>query len=114
MVPLRRSSKGKRAGGSYHDRHPDLGIAAARTCPGDEIMALEGDFHRINDVLASLIPEVKRELDETPPELPRIPRRATEHCLERLAEHTTAPGPGASLPRYPPIGGGGGLPLAPR
>ena len=43
----------------------DLGIAAARTCPGAELEPLRDDFNRINDVLATLTPVVERELDET-------------------------------------------------
>jgi len=41
----------------------DLGIAAARTCPGSEIAGLQADFDRINTVLASLTPVVEQELD---------------------------------------------------
>jgi hypothetical protein len=43
----------------------DLGVAAARTCPGAELDGLAGDFDRINDVLAALTPTVEHELDET-------------------------------------------------
>jgi hypothetical protein len=32
----------------------DLGIAAAQICPGDEIQSLQGDFDKINQVLAAL------------------------------------------------------------
>lgn len=42
----------------------DLGIAAARTCPGSEIAGLKGDFMKINNVLASLTPQVEQELDK--------------------------------------------------
>ena len=47
--------------------HLDLGVAAARTCPGKELMGLMGDFEKINEVLASLAPEVEQELSEVSP-----------------------------------------------
>jgi hypothetical protein len=34
----------------------DLGIAAAQVCPGDAIATLQGDFDKINQLLASLLP----------------------------------------------------------
>ena len=37
----------------------DLGIAAARTLPGDQIIELEGDFIRINEVLAKMVDEMQ-------------------------------------------------------
>jgi hypothetical protein len=37
----------------------DLGIAAAQICPGDEIQSLQGDFDKINQVLAALIEGVE-------------------------------------------------------
>jgi len=40
----------------------DLGIAAARTGPGDAIGGLEDDFGRINDILGSLVDEVEDQL----------------------------------------------------
>ncbi len=40
----------------------DLGVAAARTCPGASLAALHGDFNRINTVLATLTPVVEQEL----------------------------------------------------
>lgn len=40
----------------------DLGIAAAEVCPGEKIFTLEGDFKKINEVLASLVNEVQKEL----------------------------------------------------
>jgi hypothetical protein len=43
----------------------DLGVAAARTCPGADLAPLHDDFNRINDVLATLTPVVEKELDET-------------------------------------------------
>ena len=40
----------------------DLGIAAARAAPGDQLTALKGDFDQINMVLARLVGEVQEEL----------------------------------------------------
>ena len=40
----------------------DLGVACAEIAPGAAIDALEGDFNRINDLLASLLPEVELQL----------------------------------------------------
>ena len=37
----------------------DLGIAAAQVCPGDSIAALQGDFDKINQLLAKLLPAVE-------------------------------------------------------
>jgi hypothetical protein len=34
----------------------DLGIAAAQVCPGDSIATLQGDFDKINQLLAKLLP----------------------------------------------------------
>ena len=42
----------------------DLGIACAEVAPGSAIDDLERDFNRINDVLASLLPRVERQLTE--------------------------------------------------
>lgn len=40
----------------------DLGIAAARVAPGEQLAGLKGDFDRINTVLAGLVGEVQAEL----------------------------------------------------
>lgn len=45
----------------------DLGVAAARTCPGPAIAGLEQDFNTINTVIASLFPVIDAELDELSP-----------------------------------------------
>jgi len=47
----------------------DLGIAAARTSPGDALPALKNDFNKINDVLASLVDSVIDELSKIWPPL---------------------------------------------
>lgn len=40
----------------------DLGIAAAMVAPGPAIAAIEGDFNKINDVLKSMVDEVKSDI----------------------------------------------------
>jgi Family of unknown function (DUF5995) len=40
----------------------DLGIAAAETVPPEELPNLKGDFDKINQVLASLVSDVQKEL----------------------------------------------------
>ena len=52
----------------------DLGIAAARTAPGGELAALQGDFNTINDVLAELVDEVKGDLTAVWPKLAWLDR----------------------------------------
>ncbi len=42
----------------------DLAIAAAAVAPGDGIYALEGDFNRINLLIASLVDDVQRCLEQ--------------------------------------------------
>lgn len=45
----------------------DLGIAAARTVPADELEALRADFNRINEILTSLVADVQQELAQVWP-----------------------------------------------
>lgn len=45
----------------------DLGVAAARTCPGDQFAPLEQDFNTVNAIILSLFPVVDAELDELSP-----------------------------------------------
>ena len=45
----------------------DLGIAAAQTCPGDELPPLKRDFDQINVILASLVAQVEAEIGEVSP-----------------------------------------------
>jgi hypothetical protein len=54
----------------------DLGVAAARVCPGAELAPLRGDFDRINDVLASLTPIVEQEVDALSPDVAGLSRLA--------------------------------------
>src|SRR5689334_7585662 len=45
----------------------DLGVAAARTCPGNELASLEQDFNTVNAVILSLFPTIDAELDDLSP-----------------------------------------------
>lgn len=54
----------------------DLGIAAARTSPGAQLAGLQGDFNKINGILASLVDEVKHELTVIWPMLGLLDRLA--------------------------------------
>jgi len=59
----------------------DLGIAAAETCPGAALESLHHDFNEINDILASLIDEVKKDIEAVSPWigwLDRLGGRATD------------------------------------
>ncbi len=47
----------------------DLGIAVARTVPAEELPALKNDFDKINQVLASLVGDVQKQLAEIWPKL---------------------------------------------
>ncbi len=44
--------------------HLDLGVAAAAVCPGAALPSLRDDFYQINDILASLVSTVVREVEE--------------------------------------------------
>lgn len=52
----------------------DLGVAAARTCPGNALAGLATDFATINRVIFDLMPVVDRELDALSPETAAIDR----------------------------------------
>ena len=41
----------------------DLGIAAAQTCPGEKIYALQSDFESINSIIASLSQQIQDKLE---------------------------------------------------
>lgn len=45
----------------------DLGVAAARVCPGPELASLAKDFATINSVIYGLMPVVDKELDALSP-----------------------------------------------
>lgn len=50
----------------------DLGIAAAEVSKGKDINDLKGDFDKINDVLASLVADVEKDLSDIWPTLKKI------------------------------------------
>jgi hypothetical protein len=54
----------------------DLGIAAARTSPGNGVYDLKGDFNKINEILAALVDGVERELAQIWPVLKLLDRIA--------------------------------------
>ena len=45
----------------------DLGVAAARTCPGDQLAGLQQDFNTVNAVILALFPVIDAELDDLSP-----------------------------------------------
>lgn len=45
----------------------DLGVAAAVTAPGDQLLGLQADFDQINQVLAALVATVEKEMAEVSP-----------------------------------------------
>jgi hypothetical protein len=57
----------------------DLGIAAARTAPGDALTDLRRDFDRINEILASLIGHVQGGLTEVSPWVGLLDRFGARH-----------------------------------
>lgn len=62
----------------------DLGIAAANVAPGDQITSLQGDFDRINSVLAGLVDGFEADVGALSPWigwLDRIGGRAEEHVV---------------------------------
>lgn len=54
----------------------DLAIAAAHTCPGNGINALEKDFNRINDVIGSLVDDIQQSLEGVWPPMKLLARVA--------------------------------------
>jgi Family of unknown function (DUF5995) len=52
----------------------DLAVAAAATCPGPSLPSLKNDFNRINSILASLVDDVKAELNAVWPLLGLLDR----------------------------------------
>ena len=47
----------------------DLAIAAAQTCPGIQVLSLEADFNKINDIIGSLMQNVQDDLTSVWPPL---------------------------------------------
>jgi hypothetical protein len=52
----------------------DLGIAAAEVAPGRRLAALEHDFNVINDILASMVAQVRSDIEEVSPWIKLIDR----------------------------------------
>ncbi len=52
----------------------DLGIAAAQTCPGDQLPALRRDFDEISKILAELVDEVQDKIGAVSPWLGLLDR----------------------------------------
>lgn len=68
----------------------DLGVAAAATCPGDEIDALRDDFERINGVLAELVDQMQAAIADVSPvtrTLDVLALRVDEALVERGLAH---------------------------
>ncbi|UCF41484.1 MAG: hypothetical protein JSW43_03895 [Gemmatimonadota bacterium] len=72
----------------------DLGVAAARTAPGDALPALQDDFNKINRILASLVDEVQAELAQIWPLLSLLDRvggntdeAVINFSMERARDH---------------------------
>lgn len=62
----------------------DLGVAAARTCPGEDLAGLEHDFREINALLTEMLDEVQDCLSELSPWFWLLDR-AGGSCDELLA-----------------------------
>ncbi|MFQ6028428.1 MAG: DUF5995 family protein [Dehalococcoidia bacterium] len=52
----------------------DLGIAAAHTCPGEQLASLKRDFDEITNLLAELLDQVQREVGTVSPALGLLDR----------------------------------------
>jgi hypothetical protein len=57
----------------------DLGIATAMTAPGRELADLRQDFDRVNEILASMIANVERDLGELSPWIGLLGRLGGRH-----------------------------------
>ena len=63
----------------------DLGIACARTSPGDQLPALHGDFLRINALLGGLVNTVVAELSAVSPLIGLVARVIGPHGDDEIA-----------------------------
>jgi hypothetical protein len=61
----------------------DLGVAAARTCPGEQITGLQTDFNMVNSVIAALFPVIDAELDDLSP----FQRDVDHSIIGRFKDH---------------------------
>jgi hypothetical protein len=62
----------------------DLGIAAAETAPGPALPGLRVDFDRVNEILALLIDQVQREIDDVSPAIAMLNWLGGRHDEEVL------------------------------
>lgn len=62
----------------------DLGIAAAQICPGDAIQDLQGDFFKINQILAALIQGVEAVIGRFSPLINLLERVGRRDAAEVL------------------------------
>lgn len=63
----------------------DLGIAAAQICPGDAIQDLQGDFFKINQILAALIQGVEAVIGRFSPLINLLERIGRKDAAEVLS-----------------------------
>lgn len=68
----------------------DLGIAAAETCPGEEIAGLQGDFFKINAILGNLIQPVETVIGQFSPLISLLERIGGKEASEVLGFSMTA------------------------
>lgn len=57
----------------------DLGMAAARIAPGDKLPSLRADFDRINELLASGMEQIRRQLNQVSPWIGLLDRLGGRH-----------------------------------
>jgi hypothetical protein len=62
----------------------DLGIAAAEVCPGSKLQSLQGDFFKINDILASLVQPVEDVIGRFSPLIGLLERVGGKDAAEVL------------------------------
>ncbi len=62
----------------------DLGIAAAETAPGQALPTLRRDFDRINEIIASLLAGIERDLAEVSPWIGLLGRMGGRHDDEMV------------------------------
>lgn len=68
----------------------DLGIAAAEVCPGADIQGLQGDFFKINQILANLVQPVERVIGRFSPLIGLLERVGGKDAAEVLNFSMTA------------------------
>lgn len=62
----------------------DLGVAAAQTAPGSELVSLRRDFDRVNEILALLISDIERDLSSISPWIGFLARLGGRHDDELI------------------------------